>query len=157
MWVWKIRSEKCRSNSAFISSKLSKLSFKEPVFCYNLHTYPTYKFVHLPDRPRPQPPPVLPPLQLKEFINDTEDYINAELDQHRNQLIQFKVILGTASTVLALFLCLLGCFSMNIPSFIYDSPTQEQFTNFVWSLVGITGFLFLCLLLYLRWRGFIGV
>ena len=98
-----------------------------------------------------------PPLQLKEFINDTEDYINAELDQHRNQLIQFKVILGTASTVLALFLCLLGCFSMNVPSYLYDSPTQQQFNDFVWSLVGITGFVFLLLLLNLRRRGFIGV
>jgi len=27
-------------------------------------------------------------MQLREYIDDTEDYINIQLDNHRNQLIQ---------------------------------------------------------------------
>uniref|UniRef100_M1B7M6 Metal ion transporter n=1 Tax=Solanum tuberosum TaxID=4113 RepID=M1B7M6_SOLTU len=34
---------------------------------------------------------------LREYIDDTEDYINIQLDNHRNQLIQVVILAGIAS------------------------------------------------------------
>ncbi|KAG8095036.1 hypothetical protein GUJ93_ZPchr0012g18935 [Zizania palustris] len=40
---------------------------------------------------------------LKEYIDDTEDFINIQLDNVRNQLIQFELLLTTATFVVAIF------------------------------------------------------
>jgi hypothetical protein len=41
--------------------------------------------------------------QLKNYIDDTEDYINLQLDNHRNQLLQLEIILTIATFVMAMF------------------------------------------------------
>ena len=38
---------------------------------------------------------------LSEYIDDTEDLINIELDHHRNQLIQLELVLTTATFSIA--------------------------------------------------------
>ncbi|XP_052731553.1 magnesium transporter MRS2-2 isoform X2 [Vigna angularis] len=37
---------------------------------------------------------------LREYIDDTEDYINIQLDNHRNQLIQVVIVSGVLSAVM---------------------------------------------------------
>ncbi|KAF3329607.1 magnesium transporter MRS2-1-like protein [Carex littledalei] len=56
---------------------------------------------------------------LKEYIDDTEDFINIQLDNVRNQLIQFELLLTTATFVVAIFGVIAGIFGMNfeIPFF----------------------------------------
>ncbi|XP_071742505.1 magnesium transporter MRS2-1-like [Rutidosis leptorrhynchoides] len=73
---------------------------------------------------------------LKEYIDDTEDFINIQLDNVRNQLIQFELILTTATFVVAIFGVVAGIFGMNFMIPLFDSPSA-----FTWVLVitGVTG------------------
>ncbi|KAJ0750946.1 putative Mg2+ transporter protein, CorA-like/Zinc transport protein ZntB [Helianthus annuus] len=72
---------------------------------------------------------------LKEYIDDTEDFINIQLDNVRNQLIQFELVLTTATFVVAMFGVVAGIFGMN-----FQIPLFKEPSAFKWVLV-ITGFL----------------
>ncbi|CAK9878811.1 unnamed protein product [Sphagnum jensenii] len=77
---------------------------------------------------------------LKEYIDDTEDFINIQLDNVRNQLIQFELLLTTATFVVAIFGVVAGVFGMNIPIDLFDEPRA-----FKWILgsTGVAGFIIL--------------
>ncbi|XP_059456848.1 magnesium transporter MRS2-1 isoform X1 [Corylus avellana] len=70
---------------------------------------------------------------LKEYIDDTEDFINIQLDNVRNQLIQFELLLTTATFVVAIFGVVAGIFGMNFEIPLFDYPDA-----FKWVLI-ITG------------------
>lgn len=78
---------------------------------------------------------------LKEYIDDTEDFINIQLDNVRNQLIQFELLLTTATFVVAIFGVVAGIFGMNLPISWFDSPGV-----FKWVLIvtGVTGAVIFC-------------
>ncbi|KAF3450987.1 hypothetical protein FNV43_RR07076 [Rhamnella rubrinervis] len=73
---------------------------------------------------------------LKEYIDDTEDFINIQLDNVRNQLIQFELLLTTATFVVAIFGVVAGIFGMNFPISLFDHAGA-----FRWVLIitGVTG------------------
>ncbi|KAM3700199.1 hypothetical protein ACB098_05G079200 [Castanea mollissima] len=73
---------------------------------------------------------------LKEYIDDTEDFINIQLDNVRNQLIQFELLLTTATFVVAIFGVVAGIFGMNFSIPLFDDPSA-----FKWVLLitGVTG------------------
>ncbi|XP_057791376.1 magnesium transporter MRS2-1 [Salvia miltiorrhiza] len=73
---------------------------------------------------------------LKEYIDDTEDFINIQLDNVRNQLIQFELLLTTATFVVAIFGVVAGIFGMNFEIPMFNNPGA-----FKWVLVitGVTG------------------
>ncbi|KAH7867233.1 hypothetical protein Vadar_030719 [Vaccinium darrowii] len=73
---------------------------------------------------------------LKESIDDTEAFINLKLDNVRNQLIQFDLLLSTASFVFSIFGVTAGIFGMNFPLSWYHVPGA-----FKWVLIatGVTG------------------
>ncbi|MED6197504.1 Magnesium transporter MRS2-2, variant 2 [Stylosanthes scabra] len=52
---------------------------------------------------------------LREYIDDTEDYINIQLDNHRNQLIQLELFLSSGTVCLSFFSLVTAIFGMNIP------------------------------------------
>ncbi|BBM99170.1 magnesium transporter [Marchantia polymorpha subsp. ruderalis] len=52
---------------------------------------------------------------LREYIDDTEDYINIQLDNHRNRLIQLELILSSATVVMAIYSLVAAIFGMNLP------------------------------------------
>ncbi|GMH03591.1 hypothetical protein Nepgr_005430 [Nepenthes gracilis] len=70
---------------------------------------------------------------LKEYIEDTEDFINIQLDNVRNQLIQFELLLTTATFVVAIFGVVAGVFGMN-----FAIPLFDDVSAFKWVLI-ITG------------------
>ncbi|KAF2546653.1 hypothetical protein F2Q70_00020017 [Brassica cretica] len=74
---------------------------------------------------------------LKEYIDDTEDFINIQLDNVRNQLIQFELLLTTATFVVAIFGVVAGIFGMN---FEIDFFTQPGAFRWVLLITGICGF-----------------
>ncbi|KAK1413138.1 hypothetical protein QVD17_34905 [Tagetes erecta] len=82
---------------------------------------------------------------LKEYIDDTEDFINIQLDNVRNQLIQFELLLTTATFVVAIFGVVAGIFGMNFMIPLFDSPSA-----FTWVLVitGVTGAIIFCSFLW---------
>ncbi|OAY73698.1 magnesium transporter MRS2-1 [Ananas comosus] len=82
---------------------------------------------------------------LKEYIDDTEDFINIKLDNVRNQLIQFELLLTTATFVVAIFGVVAGIFGMN-----FEIPLFAQPDAFQWVLV-ITGLCGLFLFSFFVW------
>ncbi|KAJ7537504.1 hypothetical protein O6H91_11G008400 [Diphasiastrum complanatum] len=52
---------------------------------------------------------------LREYTNDTEDYINIQIDNHRNQLIRLDLVLTMGNIVLSLFSLVAGIFGVNLP------------------------------------------
>ncbi|XP_076906281.1 magnesium transporter MRS2-1-like [Bidens hawaiensis] len=73
---------------------------------------------------------------LKEYIDDTEDFINIQLDNVRNQLIQFELVLTTATFVVAICGVVAGIFGMNFEISLFENPSA-----FKWVLVstGVSG------------------
>ncbi|KAK7407430.1 hypothetical protein VNO78_09344 [Psophocarpus tetragonolobus] len=89
-------------------------------------------------------------LSLKEYIDDTEDFINIKLGNIQNQLIQFELLLTAATLVAAIFAAVAGVFGMNFKSTVFAYPS-----GFNWVLV-ITGIaciaLYFALLFYFRFK-----
>ena len=87
---------------------------------------------------------------LREYIDDTEDYINIQLDNHRNQLIQLELVLDAGLVTIAISSVVVGIFGMNIP---FDWNTDD--TVFKWVVVvtaTFCGLFFGGLLTYARQR-----
>ncbi|XP_047342249.1 magnesium transporter MRS2-1-like [Impatiens glandulifera] len=82
---------------------------------------------------------------LKEYIDDTEDFINIQLDNVRNQLIQFELLLTTATFVVAIFGVVAGIFGMN-----FAVPLFDDTNAFKWVLIitGICGAVIFCSFLW---------
>ncbi|KAK4344790.1 hypothetical protein RND71_034966 [Anisodus tanguticus] len=53
--------------------------------------------------------------QLREYIDDIKDYINIQLDNHRNQLIQLELFLSSGTVCLIVYSLVAAIFGMNIP------------------------------------------
>ncbi|XP_020256174.1 magnesium transporter MRS2-I [Asparagus officinalis] len=92
---------------------------------------------------------------LREYIDDTEDYINIQLDNHRNQLIQLELFLSSGTACLSLYSLVAGVFGMNIP---YSWNDNHGYV-FKW-VVGISGLvcalLFILIVAYARFKGLVG-
>ncbi|CAO1946959.1 unnamed protein product [Urochloa humidicola] len=66
---------------------------------------------------------------LREYVDDTEDYINIMLDDKQNQLLQMGVMLSTATVVITAGVAVVGLFGMNIGISLYDTPTTAEETR----------------------------
>ncbi|CAB89361.1 putative protein [Arabidopsis thaliana] len=101
--------------------------------------------------------------ELREYIDDTEDYINIQaiitvylqLDNHRNQLIQLELMLSAGTVCVSVYSMIAGIFGMNIP----NTWNHDHGYIFKW-VVSLTGtfciVLFVIILSYARFRGLIG-
>ncbi|MCL7025453.1 hypothetical protein MKW94_006209 [Papaver nudicaule] len=69
-------------------------------------------------------------LTMREYIDDTEDYINIMLDDKQNQLLQMGVLLSTANLLLNAGIVVVGLFGMNIHIELFDHLTGENETNY---------------------------
>jgi magnesium transporter len=87
-------------------------------------------------------------LQLKEYIDDTEDLINIKLGNVQNQLIQFQLLLTAATFVAAIFAAVTAVFGMNLQDSVFQNPTTFQY---VLLITGIgCGFLYFGFVLYFK-------
>ncbi|CAL5041665.1 unnamed protein product [Urochloa decumbens] len=82
---------------------------------------------------------------LKEYIDDTEDFINIQLDNVRNQLIQFELLLTTATFVVAIFGVVAGIFGMNFETTVFK--IQNAF-SWVLVITGVVGAFIFCSFLW---------
>lgn len=92
---------------------------------------------------------------LREYIDDTEDYINIQLDNHRNQLIQLELFLSSGTVCLCVYSLVAAIFGMNIP---YPWRENHGFL-FKWVVLLAalaSGFLFLSIISYARHKGLVG-
>ncbi|KAI3858091.1 hypothetical protein MKW98_029565 [Papaver atlanticum] len=74
---------------------------------------------------------------LKEYIDDTEDFINIQLDNVRNQLIQFELLLTTATFVVAIFGVVAGVFGMNFTVPLFDQPDAFKWVLIITGICGL--------------------
>ncbi|XP_044428662.1 magnesium transporter MRS2-B [Triticum aestivum] len=79
---------------------------------------------------------------LKEYIDDTEDFINIQLDNVRNQLIQFELLLTTATFVVAIFGVVAGVFGMNFETDVFSIQNAFQWVLIITGVVGAFIFCF---------------
>ncbi|KAF6152781.1 hypothetical protein GIB67_004610 [Kingdonia uniflora] len=63
---------------------------------------------------------------MREYVDDTEDYINIMLDDKQNQLLQMGVLLSTANLLLNAAIVVVGIFGMNITIDLFSS-NQAKF------------------------------
>ncbi|XP_051194846.1 putative magnesium transporter MRS2-G [Lolium perenne] len=94
-------------------------------------------------------------LSVREYIDDTEDYVNIQLDNQRNELIQLQLTLTIASFGIAINTFIAGAFAMNIPCYLYDTDG-----SFFWPFVGGTSagcfVISIILLGYAWWKKLLG-
>lgn len=95
-------------------------------------------------------------LSVREYIDDTEDYVNIQLDNQRNELIQLQLILTIASFAIAINTLIVGIFAMNIPCQLYDTTDKSLFWSFVAGTSSGCFFIFLLVLGYARWKKLLG-
>ncbi|CAL9093574.1 unnamed protein product [Musa textilis] len=74
---------------------------------------------------------------LREYVDDTEDYINIMLDDKQNHLLQMGVMLTTATLVISAFVSLVGVFGMNIQVDLFDKK-KSGMLEFLWTIGGGT-------------------
>ncbi|XP_027100139.1 magnesium transporter MRS2-5-like [Coffea arabica] len=94
-------------------------------------------------------------LSLKEYIDDTEDFITIKLGNVQNQLIKFELLLTGATFVATVFAVVTAVFGMNFEATIFDVPSAF---NWVLILSGILcGSLYFSFLLYVRHKKILSV
>ncbi|XP_051120855.1 magnesium transporter MRS2-I-like [Andrographis paniculata] len=92
---------------------------------------------------------------LREYIDNTEDYINIQLDNHRNQLIQLELFLSSGTMCLALYSLVAGIFGMNIP-YTWNDDHDYMF-KWVVILTGIMCLVvFAFIMSYAKYKGLVG-
>ncbi|WOK99598.1 magnesium transporter MRS2-3 isoform X1 [Canna indica] len=72
---------------------------------------------------------------LREYVDDTEDYINIMLDDKQNHLLQMGVMLTTATLIVSAFVAIVGVFGMNIQVDLFDEK-KSGMTEFLWTIGG---------------------
>ncbi|KAL0551086.1 hypothetical protein IC582_010168 [Cucumis melo] len=94
-------------------------------------------------------------ITLREYIDDTEDYINIQLDNHRNQLIQLELFLSSGTVCLSIYSLVTAIFGMNIP---YTWKEDHEHV-FKWVVI-VTGIvcatIYVSLSSYARYKGLVG-
>ncbi|XP_013721327.2 magnesium transporter MRS2-3 isoform X1 [Brassica napus] len=73
--------------------------------------------------------------KLREYVDDTEDYINIMLDDKQNHLLQMGVMLTTATLVMSAFIAVAGVFGMNITIELFKDEKAGP-TRFAWTVIG---------------------
>lgn len=93
-------------------------------------------------------------LSVREYIDDTEDYVNIQLDNHRNELIQLQLTLTIASFAIAIETLIAGAFGMNIPCTLYN--TKGIFWHAVGIMTAVSIVIFVLVLAYAKWKKLLG-
>lgn len=92
---------------------------------------------------------------LREYIDDTEDYINIQLDNHRNQLIQLELFLSSGTVCLSLYSLVAGIFGMNIP-YTWNENHGYIFKWVVLISGLVCALMFVFVVAYARHKGLVG-
>ncbi|KAK7276829.1 hypothetical protein RIF29_17975 [Crotalaria pallida] len=74
---------------------------------------------------------------LREYVDDTEDYINIMLDDKQNHLLQMGVMLTTATLAVSAFIVVMGILGINIHIELFD-PKVSGMREFLWTICGCT-------------------
>ncbi|XP_031504696.1 magnesium transporter MRS2-F-like [Nymphaea colorata] len=73
---------------------------------------------------------------LREYVDDTEDYINIMLDDKQNQLLHMGVLINIATLLITMAVVVTGIFGMNIKISLFKTGTKEFLQTTVGTLGG---------------------
>ncbi|OEL24148.1 putative magnesium transporter MRS2-D [Dichanthelium oligosanthes] len=90
---------------------------------------------------------------LREYVDDTEDYINIMLDDKQNQLLQMGIMLSTGTLVVSCAIAVTGVFGMNITIPLYEGATDGVFWQVTGGIAGATAAIYLVALFCYRRSG----
>ncbi|KAI8532149.1 hypothetical protein RHMOL_Rhmol11G0191100 [Rhododendron molle] len=93
---------------------------------------------------------------MREYVNDTEDYINIILDEKQNQLLQTGVVMSTAIMLLSIGIVIAGIFGMNIGTSLFDEGVPMQFNMTTFGIVAGILVLFTVAVLSIKKKGLLG-
>lgn len=93
-------------------------------------------------------------LTVREYIDDTEDYVNIQLDNQRNEMIQLQLTLTIASFAITANTLLVSLFGMNIPCPLYKM--DDVFGYFLSSVIAVCLVIFMLTLGYAWWKKLLG-
>ncbi|KAG0524275.1 hypothetical protein BDA96_07G196900 [Sorghum bicolor] len=85
---------------------------------------------------------------LREYVDDTEDYINIMLDDKQNQLLQMGVVLSTVTLLVTSAVVVTAIFGMNIHIALYRITDLNVFWEAVGGTLAGVAMLFLGAMLY---------
>lgn len=95
-------------------------------------------------------------LQLRAYVDDTEDLINIMLDEKQNSLLQMNVVLTNATVFISCFIVVTGVFGMNIPFDPYVSKEMDVIFYYIVSFSSAGAiFLFILSMIYMWKKGLI--
>jgi magnesium transporter len=87
-------------------------------------------------------------LKLREYVDDTEDYINIMLDDKQNQLLQMGVVLSTVTLLVTSAVVVTAIFGTNIHITLYRITDLNVFWEAVGGTLAGVATLFLGAMLY---------
>ncbi|GJN27610.1 hypothetical protein PR202_gb15648 [Eleusine coracana subsp. coracana] len=90
---------------------------------------------------------------LREYVDDTEDYINIMLDDKQNQLLQMGIVLSTGTLVISVAVAVTGVFGINIRLPLYNTADMAVFWQATGGIVGASAAVFLVAMLCFRRSG----
>ncbi|KAK1301197.1 Magnesium transporter MRS2-F [Acorus calamus] len=73
---------------------------------------------------------------MREYVDDTEDYINIMLDEKQNQLLEMGVMISTATLIFSAGIVVVGMLGMNIHISLFNGSGS---TRFLETALGILG------------------
>lgn len=89
---------------------------------------------------------------LREYVEDTEDYINIMLDDKQNHLLQMGVMLTTATLVLSLSIVVTGIFGMNIHIEWFEDTNYRRFSWVVGGSVIASLLMYVVVIGWCKWK-----
>ncbi|GJN27608.1 hypothetical protein PR202_gb15645 [Eleusine coracana subsp. coracana] len=90
---------------------------------------------------------------LREYVDDTEDYINIMLDEKQNQLLQMGIVLSTGALVVSCAIAVTGVFGINIHVPLYKTANMAVFWQATGGIVGGSAAIFIVAMLCYRRSG----
>ncbi|CAL5329730.1 unnamed protein product [Camellia sinensis] len=93
---------------------------------------------------------------MREYVDDTEDYINIILDDKQNQLLRVGVVISIALVIINFCIVTAGVLGMNIRIPLFDFGVPLQFDECFVALVGSFFVLFAITLFTIKKKGLLG-
>ncbi|KAJ0238294.1 Magnesium transporter MRS2-2 [Hirschfeldia incana] len=92
---------------------------------------------------------------LREYIDDTDDFISIQTDNRRNRLIQLEVVLSSGTVCSAFYSLVAGIFGMNIPYTWNDNHGYMfKWVCIVTGAICVISLVFI--MAYARFKGLVG-
>lgn len=87
---------------------------------------------------------------LREYVDDTEDYINIMLDDKQNHLLQMGVMMTTGTLVMSIFVVVTAIFGMNIGISLFKTGGLPEFLWVVGGSASVAMFIYVLVITWCK-------